>query len=132
MCTNSLRLTLVPMSLAFLLQARACLRAGHSDLGIRRRRRRQSVQPHGAVQDLCWSDFEDVINGEINCLDPGGFGAVTITRSVTIDCHEIFASILASGTNGININVAAGNANDPSERCGCAISTSMAPARAEP
>src|SRR5687768_15108493 len=43
-------------------------------------------------------------NGEINCLDPGGYGAVTITKSITIDCHEIFASILNSGTNGININ----------------------------
>jgi len=43
------------------------------------------------------------VNGEINCLDPGGFGAVTITKSITIDCHEIFASILNSGTNGINI-----------------------------
>ena len=53
------------------------------------------------------------INGEINCLDPGGFGTVTITKSITIDCHEVFASILASGTNGININIAAGNPNDP-------------------
>ncbi|HZO46795.1 MAG TPA: right-handed parallel beta-helix repeat-containing protein [Xanthobacteraceae bacterium] len=52
------------------------------------------------------------INGEISCLDPGGFGAVTITKSITIDCHEILASILASGTNGIIINIAA-NANDP-------------------
>jgi hypothetical protein len=52
------------------------------------------------------------INGEINCLDPGGFGAVTITKSITIDCHEILASILASGVNGIIINIAA-NANDP-------------------
>src|SRR6266511_5920969 len=43
------------------------------------------------------------VNGEINCLDPGGFGAVTITKSITIDCHEVFASILNSGTNGINI-----------------------------
>jgi hypothetical protein len=25
------------------------------------------------------------VNGEINCLDPGGFGAVTITKSITID-----------------------------------------------
>jgi hypothetical protein len=41
--------------------------------------------------------------GEINCLDPGGFGAVTITKSLTIDCHEVFASILVSGTNAINI-----------------------------
>ena len=44
-------------------------------------------------------------NGEINCLDPGGFGAVTITKSITIDCHEVFASILASGTTGIIINI---------------------------
>src|SRR6266498_3500884 len=41
--------------------------------------------------------------GEIDCLDPGGFGAVTITKSITIDCHEVFASILNAGTNGINI-----------------------------
>jgi hypothetical protein len=44
------------------------------------------------------------VNGEINCLDPGGFGAVTITKSITIDCHEIFASILSAGTNGVLIN----------------------------
>jgi hypothetical protein len=42
-------------------------------------------------------------DGEINCLDPGGFGAVTITKSITIDCHEVFASILNAGTNGISI-----------------------------
>jgi hypothetical protein len=43
------------------------------------------------------------MNGEINCLDPGGFGGVTITKSITIDCHEIYASVLVAGTNGINI-----------------------------
>jgi hypothetical protein len=43
------------------------------------------------------------LNGEINCLDPGGFGAVTITKSITIDCHEVFASVLNSGTNGVNV-----------------------------
>ncbi|MEW6208612.1 MAG: right-handed parallel beta-helix repeat-containing protein [Acidobacteriota bacterium] len=42
--------------------------------------------------------------GEINCLDPGGFGAVTITKSITIDGGGTFASILAAGTNGIVIN----------------------------
>jgi hypothetical protein len=42
--------------------------------------------------------------GEISCLDPGGFGAVTITKSITIDCHDILASILHSSTNGVNIN----------------------------
>jgi hypothetical protein len=43
------------------------------------------------------------VNGEINCLDPGGFGAVTITKSITIDCHEVFAGIANSGTTGISI-----------------------------
>ncbi len=52
------------------------------------------------------------INGEIDCLDPGGFGAVTITKSITIDCTGTFGSILASATNGIIINVPI-NANDP-------------------
>jgi len=42
--------------------------------------------------------------GEINCLDPGGFGAVTITKSIILDCGETHGSILASGTNGVNIN----------------------------
>src|SRR5215475_856929 len=52
-------------------------------------------------------------NGEINCLDPGPYGAVTITKSITIDCHEIYASILASGTNGIIVNISPGNPDDP-------------------
>jgi hypothetical protein len=42
--------------------------------------------------------------GEINCLDPGGFGAVTITKSITLDCRQTTGSILASLTNGISIN----------------------------
>jgi hypothetical protein len=43
------------------------------------------------------------VNGEINCIDPGGFGAVTITKSITIDCHEVFGSVLNAGTGGINV-----------------------------
>jgi hypothetical protein len=43
-------------------------------------------------------------SGEINCVDPGGFGAVTITKSITIDCGGTFGSVLAALTNGININ----------------------------
>ncbi len=46
-------------------------------------------------------------NGEISCLDPGGFGAVTITKSITIDCEDTQGSILASGTNGVVINITA-------------------------
>lgn len=45
--------------------------------------------------------------GEINCLDPGGFGAVTITKAITIDGHGTLASILGAGTNGIVINAGA-------------------------
>jgi hypothetical protein len=41
--------------------------------------------------------------GEIDCLDPGGFGAVTITKSITLNCHELFGSVLVAGTNGIII-----------------------------
>src|SRR3954471_16224270 len=45
-------------------------------------------------------------NGEIDCLDPGGFGTVTITKSLTIDGTNGsgFGSILAAGTNGVNVN----------------------------
>lgn len=42
--------------------------------------------------------------GEINCLDPGGFGAVTITKSITLDCTGTLGSILNSATSGITIN----------------------------
>src|SRR5438552_12482981 len=39
--------------------------------------------------------------GEIDCLDPGGFGAVTITKAITLDCTGTFGSVLVSGTNGV-------------------------------
>jgi len=44
--------------------------------------------------------------GEINTLDPGGFGGVTITKSITIRSkHD--AGVLVSGTNAIVVNAAA-------------------------
>ncbi|MBS1794211.1 MAG: right-handed parallel beta-helix repeat-containing protein [Acidobacteria bacterium] len=46
-------------------------------------------------------------NGEINCLDPAGYGAVTITKSITIDCEDTQGSILSAGTNGVIINITA-------------------------
>ncbi|GAB3516113.1 right-handed parallel beta-helix repeat-containing protein [Emticicia fontis] len=46
--------------------------------------------------------------GEINVLDPGGFGAVTITKSITIDGKGTMAHILSSSTNAINIANTAG------------------------
>jgi hypothetical protein len=45
--------------------------------------------------------------GEINCIDPGGFGAVTITKSITISCDYTEAGVLAAFTNGIVVNAAA-------------------------
>lgn len=43
--------------------------------------------------------------GEINSIDPGGYGAVTITKSMTIDgIAGGTSSILAAGTQGIIIN----------------------------
>ena len=50
--------------------------------------------------------------GEISTLDPGGFGAVTITKSMTINGTkgQGFGSILHSGTNGVNVNDSASGA----------------------
>ena len=45
--------------------------------------------------------------GEIDVLDPGGFGAVTITKSITIDGGPFIAGVLVSGTNGIVISAGA-------------------------
>ena len=46
--------------------------------------------------------------GEIDALDPGGFGAVTITKSITLDGGGgQVASILVTGTNGINVSAGA-------------------------
>jgi hypothetical protein len=42
--------------------------------------------------------------GEINCLDPAGFGAVTLTKSITIDCTGTLGGILASSTTGVILN----------------------------
>src|SRR5947207_6028847 len=47
--------------------------------------------------------------GEIDVLDPGGFGAVTITKGITIDGNATFASVLGSGTNGVVVNAGAGD-----------------------
>lgn len=43
-------------------------------------------------------------NGEINCLDPAGYGAITITKSITIDCEDTQGSILASLVTGVILN----------------------------
>src|SRR5205807_6965352 len=46
--------------------------------------------------------------GEINCLDPGDFGPVTIRFSLTISCESGTAGIAATnGATGIRINAGA-------------------------
>lgn len=45
--------------------------------------------------------------GEISVLDPGGFGAVTITKAITINGEGTLAGILSSLTNGIIVNAGA-------------------------
>jgi hypothetical protein len=45
--------------------------------------------------------------GEINCIDAGGFGAVTISKSLTIRCLNTEAGVLVAGTNAIVTNLPA-------------------------
>lgn len=45
--------------------------------------------------------------GEINVLDPSGFGGVTITKSISIEAVGEMAGVLVSGTSGIIINAGA-------------------------
>jgi hypothetical protein len=66
-------------------------------------------------QTLAGAMSKTAIAGEIDVLEPGGVGAVTITKSITIDGGASFGSILASGTTGVSINIAA-NVNDPQRR----------------
>ena len=48
--------------------------------------------------------------GEIDALDPAGYGTVTITKAITLDggTGAGWASILASGVPGITVNVTTG------------------------
>ena len=45
--------------------------------------------------------------GEISVLDPGGYGGVTITKSLTLSGDGTLASVLVAGTNAITINTTA-------------------------
>jgi hypothetical protein len=45
--------------------------------------------------------------GAINCLDPGGFGGVTITKAISIACESVEAGVLVAGTNGITVSAGA-------------------------
>ena len=61
------------------------------------------------------------VGGEIDALDPGGFGTLTITKSITIDGTGTFASTVASGTIGFIINIPPARRTWRG-RCACAAS----------
>jgi hypothetical protein len=50
--------------------------------------------------------------GIIDALDPGGFGAVTITKAMTLEGNGTLASILSSGVQGIIVNITSGTNRD--------------------
>jgi hypothetical protein len=80
---------------------------------------RASRRPHPCSRTAPCKTFagaisKTFINGEINCLDPGGYGPVTITKSITIDCKGTNALILAVGNNGITVSIpASADRSDP-------------------
>src|SRR4051812_33769899 len=45
-------------------------------------------------------------NGEINCVDAGSYGPVTITKNITIDCTGTVGSITSGGAHGVTVNAA--------------------------
>jgi hypothetical protein len=54
--------------------------------------------------------LKTAIRGEINVLDPGDFGVLTITHSISIISDSIGAGVQASGTDGFLVTLA--NATD--------------------
>lgn len=63
------------------------------------------MQPNGPLQDFRGAISKTAAAGEINVLDPGGFGALTITKSITLRADYVEAGVLVSGTNGIVVSL---------------------------
>jgi len=42
--------------------------------------------------------------GEINAIDPGGFGTLSVTKGITVDGTGVLAGVLNSSTNGFIVN----------------------------
>jgi hypothetical protein len=61
----------------------------------------------GVGDDVTGAISKTAAFGEINFLDPAGYGALTITKSITVNCGYNLGSVLIAGTNGIVINAAA-------------------------
>jgi Right handed beta helix region len=75
----------------------------------RRRRRREPGCPASATTPIrAGAISKTAAGGEIDALDSGGFGALTITKSITLDGGGgLVASTLVAGTNGFNVSAGA-------------------------
>ena len=62
------------------------------------------MQPHPPCKTFAGAISKTATGGTIDVLDPGGFGAVTITKPITLEAIGTVAGVLVSGTNGIVIN----------------------------
>jgi hypothetical protein len=51
-------------------------------------------------------------NGEISVLDPGGFGTLTIGKSITINGDGTLAGVLSAGVVGFTVNITTNLATD--------------------
>src|SRR5262245_43305072 len=49
-------------------------------------------------------------NGEIDVLDPAGYGAVTISKSISIQGHGFAGLAVTSGATGVTVNAGASDA----------------------
>jgi hypothetical protein len=55
---------------------------------------------------LAGSISKTASGGEINAIDSAGFGAVTITKAITIDLASVTGGVLNAGTTGVLVNAA--------------------------
>ena len=55
-------------------------------------------------------------NGEINCLDPAGYGAVTITKSITIEADGVVAHPGNPRAGGLSLGWCGGDRKAQDER----------------
>ena len=80
-------------------------------VGVKRLCIRGWVDTGGCQRDAPCQTFSYALSvtnagGEINCVDLGGFGTLTINKAITIKCDGYEGGVLASGTDGIVINAA--------------------------
>jgi len=77
-------------------------------LGFREGNRQWRLSCYSTLPDFCLRAYPDPAGGEIDVLDPAGYGTVTITKSVSIVNDGVgVAAIGASSGNAITINAGA-------------------------